>query len=150
MQQEGKKMPKFTMRADCHDFFFLLLFFLTETMELRLIHIFSVPIPLCLFHSLMTTWWAVPTRVGLAVVCIIKKCNKCFQWITGFNSGPQYRLIFIYLLTFLWSDQLLKKHLVHLLKSKYQYDIIEILHCKFCVQNPHLNRSIRINTQFAS
>lgn len=68
-------------------------FILTETIELHVIHTFFVPVPLCLFHSLMTTWWAVPTRAGMLLFASWK-CNKCFQWITGFNIDPQCRLIY--------------------------------------------------------
>lgn len=40
----------YNVSADCHVFFFL-----KETMELRVIHSISIPVPLCLFHSLITT-----------------------------------------------------------------------------------------------
>lgn len=71
----------------------IVMFFLTETMELRLIHIYFCPfVSLSFPHDYVMSC---SNKGGTRCCLHHKKCNKCFQWITGFNIDPQCRLIFL-------------------------------------------------------
>lgn len=87
--------PEYSRGGDAKiQLFFFCFVFLKETMELRIIHTFSVPVPfvsLLFPHDYMMSY----SSKGGTYCCLHhKKCNKCLQ-LTGFNIfSPLFLLVF--------------------------------------------------------
>lgn len=90
VEQEGGKDAKIYNESWLSCFF---CFFLTKTMELCLIHIFFCPCPFVSLSFPHDYEMSCSKKGGTCCCLHHKKCNKCFQWITGFNIDLQCRLI---------------------------------------------------------